>query len=234
MGERTTYRLDDGIATITMDDGKVNVLSSQMLAELKVALDQAASDHAVVLLTGRPGIFTAGFNLPELQAGGPHAQSMLTAGFELAEQLLSFPTPVVIACPGHAIAMGVFLLLSGDYRLGTAGSFKIVANEVAINMTMPRTAIEICRQRLAPAHFVRAVTLAEVYSPEAAVAAGFLDEVVEADRLAAAALEVATRLATLSPEAHTATKLRLKHKTLLAIREAMEADADTTGDAGSA
>ena len=102
MGDRTTYQLDDGIATITMDDGKVNVLSSQMLADLKVALDQAASDRAVVVLTGRPGIFTAGFNLPELQAGGPHAQSMLTAGFELAEQMLSFPTPVVIACPGHA------------------------------------------------------------------------------------------------------------------------------------
>jgi len=234
MGERTTYQLDDRIATITMDDGKVNVLSSQMLADLKVALDQAASDHAVVVLTGRPGIFTAGFNLPELQAGGPHAQSMLTAGFELAEQLLSFPTPVVIACPGHAIAMGVFLLLSGDYRVGTAGSFKIVANEVAINMTMPQTAIEICRQRLAPAHFVRAVTLAEVYSPEAAVAAGFLDQIVEADQLADTAREVAARLATLSPEAHAATKLRLKHQSLLAIRAAIEADAGTIGDAESA
>ena len=234
MGDRTTYQLDDGIATITMDDGKVNVLSSQMLADLKVAFDQAASDRAVVVLSGRPGIFTAGFNLPELQAGGPHAQSMLTAGFELAEQMLSFPTPVVIACPGHAIAMGVFLLLSGDYRVGTAGAFKIVANEVAINMTMPWTAIEICRQRLAPAHFVRAVTLAEVYSPEGAVAAGFLDQVVEADQLADTAREVATRLATLSPEAHTATKLRLRQEILLAIREAIEADADTFGGAESA
>jgi enoyl-CoA hydratase len=206
-----------------------------MLVELNGALGRAASDHAVVILTGRAGIFSAGFNLPELQAGGPASLALLIAGLETAERILSFPTPVVVACPGHAIAMGVFLLLSGDYRVGAAGPFKIVANEVAINMTMPRAAIEICKQRLAPAHLVRAVTLAEVYSPESAVAAGFLDQVVEPDRLADAAREVATRLATLSSGAHTATKLRLKHDMLLAVRAAIEADNDVSAYAdGSA
>lgn len=225
MGERTTYRLEDGIATITMDDGKVNVLSNEMQAELNAALDRAASDRAVVVLSGRPGIFSAGFNLPVLQAGGPEALAMLIGGFELAERILSFPTPVVIACPGHAIAMGVFVLLSGDYRIGANGPFKITANEVAINMTMPETAVEICRQRLAPAHFVRAVTLAEVYSPADAVAAGFLDRVVEPDELDRAAHEVATNLAALSPQAHAATKLRAKRHSLAAVRAAIEADA---------
>ena len=90
---------------------------------------------------------------------------MLRAGFELAERMLSFPMPVVIACTGHAVAMGVFLVLSGDYRIGVAGRYKITANEVAIGLTLPRAAIEICRQRLTPAHFSRATVLAEVFPP---------------------------------------------------------------------
>ena len=89
---------------------------------------------------------------------------MLEAGFALAQRILSFPTPVVIAVPGHAIAMGVFLVLCGDYRVGADGPYRITANEVAIGLTMPRAAVEICRQRLAPAHFTRAVGLAEVYA----------------------------------------------------------------------
>jgi enoyl-CoA hydratase len=150
---------------------------------------------------------------------------MLNSGFELAERLLSFPTPVVIACPGHAIAMAAFLLLSGDYRIGTAGPYRIVANEVAIGLTMPKTAIELCRQRLTPAHFVRAVTLSEVYSPDGAIAAGFLDQVAPPDGLDEAAHEVASRLATLAPEAYTVTKRRATHDTLAAVHAALEADA---------
>lgn len=225
MGERTSYELQDGVATIAMDDGKVNVLSNEMLAEVNGALDRAVADRAVVILTGRPGIFSAGFNLPVLQTGGPDARAMLNSGFELAERLLSFPTPVVIACPGHAIAMAAFLLLSGDYRIGTAGPYRIVANEVAIGLTMPKTAIELCRQRLTPAHFVRAVTLSEVYSPDGAIAAGFLDQVAPPDGLDEAAHEVASRLATLVPEAYTVTKRRAMHDTLAAVHAALEADA---------
>lgn len=225
MGERTSYELQDGVATIAMDDGKVNVLSNEMLAEVNGALDRAVADRAVVILTGRPGIFSAGFNLPVLQTGGPDGRAMLNSGFELAERLLSFPTPVVIACPGHAIAMAAFLLLSGDYRIGTAGPYRIVANEVAIGLTMPKTAIELCRQRLTPAHFVRAVTLSEVYSPDGAIAAGFLDQVAPPDGLDEAAHEVASRLATLAPEAYTVTKRRATHDTLAAVHAALEADA---------
>jgi enoyl-CoA hydratase len=127
MGKLVAYRLDDSIATITMDDGKVNVLSPMMLAELNVALDRALADRAVVVLTGREGIFSAGFDLSVLRSGGPETPAMLGAGFLLAERILSFPTPVIIACNGHAIAMGVFLLLSGDYRFGAAGAHKITS-----------------------------------------------------------------------------------------------------------
>jgi enoyl-CoA hydratase len=161
----------DGVAVIRMDDGKANVLSPAMLASLNGALDQAGGQD-VVVLTGRPGMFSAGFDLSVFQAGGEKAFEMLMDGLTLARRLLSWPTPVVVACNGHAIAMGAFLLLSGDYRVGASGTFKITANEVVIGMILPRTAIEICRQRLTPAAFNRAALLAEVFDPQAAVGAG--------------------------------------------------------------
>ena len=114
MSEPVTYLLEDSIATITMDDGKVNALSLRMLAALSAALDRAQRDKAIVVLAGRPGVFSAGFELPVLAAQGADARKMLRSGFELAHKLLSFPTPIVAACSGHALAMGAFLLLASD------------------------------------------------------------------------------------------------------------------------
>ena len=216
--------LEDGSAIITMDDGKRNALSPQMFSELNSALDEAQGKRAGVVLTGREGVFSAGFDLRVLTAGGADAAAMIRAGFELGERLLSFPTPVVIACTGHAIAMGSFLLLSGDHRIGAAGPYKIQANEVAIGITMPLFGVEICRQRLAPAHFNRAVINAESYTPEEAVAAGFLDRTVPAEDLAAEARRTMAAFGKLNPEAHAATKLRARAQALRAIRAAIEAD----------
>jgi enoyl-CoA hydratase len=224
------YELNDSVATVTMDDSKVNVLSLAMLADINRALDQALEDHAVVVLTGREGVFSAGFDLPVLRAGGPDASKMLRAGFDLAERLLSFPRPVVIGCTGHAVAMGVFLLLSGDFRVGAAGPFKMTANEVAIGLTMPRAAVEICRQRLTPAHFNRATVLAEPFSPENAVEAGFVDRLVDASQLGDVAHRVAVELTALDMDAHKATKLRARLPALDAIHAAIEADSAAYGD----
>ena len=224
MSDIVAYKLEQPICTITLDDGKVNCLSPQMLDEINAALDQAEKDGAAVVLAGRPGKFSAGFDLAVVGRGGNEAVDMLIGGFRLAERLLSFPMPVVIACTGHALAMGSFLLLSVDYRIGADGAHKIGANEVSIGMTMPRFGVEICRQRLAPAHFHRAVITAEIYSPAGAIEAGFLDEVVPEDELIAVARDKATALAGLSMPAHTATKLRARETALQAVREAIEAD----------
>jgi enoyl-CoA hydratase len=235
MDSTVTYQLQDSIATIAMDDGKVNALSPNMLAQLNAALDRALADRAVVVLTGRAGVFSGGFDLGVLRGGGADAPAMVRAGFELAERLLSFPRPVVIACTGHAVAMGVFLLLSADYRVGASGPYKITANEVAIGLTMPQAAIEICRQRLAPAHFHRAVILAEVYAPDDAVTAGFLDRVVAPAEIDGFARAAAARLLALDATAHAATKQRARAPALAALRDAIAADAGkraTTGSAG--
>jgi enoyl-CoA hydratase len=218
------YESTDRIATLTMDDGKVNVMSLGMQEALHHALDRAESDNAVVVLAGRPGVFSAGFDLKTLRAGGPDAQAMVIGGFELAERLLSFPCPVVIACSGHAIAMGMFLLLSGDFRVGPEGPFKFQANEVAIGLTVPRAAIEVLRQRMSPGCFPRAVTLAETFTPANAVAAGILDEVVPESEVAATARRVAEMATTLHSAAHRDSKLRVRQSALEALRIGIEAD----------
>jgi enoyl-CoA hydratase len=224
MSTRVTYRLEDGIATITLDDRKVNVMSMEMLAEINTALDRALADEAVVLLGGREGVFSAGFDLQVLRGGGSGALSMVRAGFQLAERVLAFELPVVMACTGHAIAMGLFLLLSGDYRVGVDSPYKLTANEVAIGITMPRAAVEILRQRLPPAQFNRAVILAETFSPDDAVAAGLLDRVVSPTTIGDVARQVALELTKLDMEAHRASKLRAREQTLAALREAIDAD----------
>jgi enoyl-CoA hydratase len=224
MGELVTTTRDTGVATVTLDDGKVNALSLDMLAAINRALDEIVAEPAVTLIAGREGTFSAGFDLRVLTAGGPDAIAMLRTGFELAERLLAFPAPVVVACTGHALAMGSFLLLSADYRVGADGAFKIGANEVAIGLTMPQTAVEICRHRLNPSHFNRAVVTAEIFSPTEAVAAGFLDRVGPPADVLPSATAAAQRLGTLNMTAHVQTKLRAREDVLKRVRAAIEAD----------
>jgi len=222
--ELLTYERSGAVATVTMDDEKVNCLSPAMLQDLGLALDRAAADDVILLLTGRPGQFSAGFDLSVLRPDGEAAHGMVRAGFELAARLLSYPKPVAVACGGHAIGMGAFLLLSADVRIGAEGPFKISAPEVAIGLTMPQAAIVLCRDRLTPPAFNRAMVVAEVHSPATAMAAGFLDRVVPGPDLLAAAGEVVDALGRLDLAAHAATKARVRRDLLAALREAIESD----------
>ena len=224
MSTLVSYELESSIATLRMDDGKVNALSLTMLGQLHAALDRAEADRAVVLLTGRSGVFTAGFDLKALLQGGDTTRAMLESGVRLFVRLFSFPTPVVIAVSGHALAMGAFVVLSGDLRIGAEGPFKIGANEVAIGMTMPHFGVEICRQRLAPAHFQRAVINAEIFAPAQAVPAGFLDHIVPAEALPGAAREAAAAFTKLDPAVHFATKQRVRAQALQALHQALATD----------
>lgn len=184
MAELTRYELAEGIATITLDDGKANALSVILLRELAARLDQAEADGAVVVLTGRPQRFSAGFDLRTEPEGWP---AMLLAGAQTAVRLLTFPRPTVIACTGHAVAMGALLLVSADLRIGAAGEFKIGLNEVAIGMTLPWFAIALARHRLTPAAFDRYIVTGTLLGPELAREAGFLDELAAPEALTDAA-----------------------------------------------
>ena len=226
MSDIVSYEVVDGIAVITMDDGKANAVSSALQEGVNNALDRAETDGLAVVLTGRPGFFSAGFDLKTLAASGQPAVDMLNGGIELAIRLLSFPRPVIIASPGHAIAMGVFLSLCGDYRIGVDGPYRYVANEVAIGMAMPFSTIEILRQRVTPAALTRSVLLSEVFTPANAVANGFLDEVVAPEELMPRALEFAKSLSALDATAHAVSKKRLRVGVLAAMRDGLAKDLD--------
>ena len=207
-----------------MDDGKVNALSPAMFAQLNAAFDRAAADEAVVMFRGRQGVFSGGFDLKVLTAGGSEAHTMVRAGFELAARLLDFPMPVLTVAPGHVIAMGVFLMMASDYRLGISGPYRITCNEVKLGLTMPRAAIELCRPRLTPAPFYRAMTLSEVFSPQEAVAAGFLDRTVPPARLDETASAIVATLKELDLDAYRQTKQRVRGSVSPAVKAAIESD----------
>lgn len=154
---------------ITMDDGKANALGFDMLAQLEAALDEAEAAGKVVVIAGRRGKFSAGFDLNVMGQGGDGMLQLLRDGAAMSRRLLNFPMPVVLAVSGHALAMGALMLLSADYRVGMHGTYKIGLNEVAIGMTLPYFGIELARARLAQTHVGAAVTLAKVYDAEGAM-----------------------------------------------------------------
>lgn len=229
MTELVDYQLNDGVATLVINNGKANALSHEVFAALNAALDQAEQDKAVVIITGQPGIFSGGYDLKEMQKGPNEAAALVKVGSTFTRRLAAFPLPIIAACSGHAIAKGAFILLSVDYRIGVEGGFKLGLNEVAIGMTMHHAGIEIARHRLAPAHFYRSVINAEIYSPDGAVAAGYLDEVVAPEQLLERANELARQYQTLNMRAHRETKVKAKAEYLALLDRCIEKDAEQLG-----
>lgn len=224
MTSLVTCEFADGIATLVMDDGKANAMSVAMLQALNDALDRAEADNAVVILQGRAGMFSGGFDLAVFKRDPAELLRMLEAGARLSRRLLAFPRPVLAVCTGHAVAMGAFLLLSADLRVGVDSGARVQVNEVQIGLTLPHFAIELCRARLSPGHAGLAAITAAPYTPAQAVVAGFLDEAVPADNLPAAARTHAARLLALNAEAFTATKLRMHGPTLARLDAAIGDD----------
>ena len=224
MSDLVSYHLDDGIATLTLSNGKVNAISPEMISAFNAALDQAEKDRAVVIITGQPGILSGGYDLKVMTASPEQAIELVRQGSSLARRLLSHPFPVVIACPGHAVAKGAFLLLSVDYRIGVEGPFSIGLNEVQIGMTMHHAGIELARDRLRKSAFHRSVINGEMFNPVSAVDAGFLDQVVKPEALLETAREVAGQLKKINMRAHRNTKLKVRKELLDTLDKAIELD----------
>ncbi len=218
------YELRDNVALITMDDGKANALSHEMIDGLNACLDTAEREARAVVLTGRDKRFCAGFDLNVMTRSHEAARQLVTAGAELMVRLYTFPRPVVLACTGHALAGGSIFLFAADVRIGTRGEFKIGLNEVAIHMTLPIFALEMARDRLSKRHFTSAVTQARIFDPDTAKDAGFFDQVEAPEALLSTALDRARRLAELPEESFRITKERERAATVRSIRETLAAD----------
>ncbi|WP_426141966.1 crotonase/enoyl-CoA hydratase family protein [Pseudomonas sp. DWP3-1-2] len=224
MSELISYHLEDGIATLTLSNGKVNAISPEVVAAFNSALDQAEKDCAVVIITGQPGILSGGYDLKVMTSSPEAAINLVKQGSTLSRRLLSHPFPVVIACPGHAVAKGAFLLLSADYRIGVDGPFSIGLNEVQIGMTMHHVGIELARDRLRKSAFHRSVINGEMFDPKGAVDAGFLDKLVSVDELHEAARTAALQLKKINMNAHKNTKLKVRKALLDTLDAAIVTD----------
>lgn len=224
MNNLIQYTSKDNYVIITITNGKANAISHEVIAALNLALNQAELEKKVVILTGQPGIFSAGYDLKSMTASADAALELVTKGSKLSLRMLSFPFPIIIACSGHAIAKGAFLLLSADYRIGTEGDFKIGLNEVMIGMTMHNAGIEIAKARLAPIYLERSISNSEIYTPTNAVTAGFLDRIVPEDHLLPTAIKIAEMFSKLNKKAHAETKIKVRKNYLSLLQKAIEQD----------
>ncbi len=220
--ELVKLNIDGDVSIITLDDGKANVFSPLMTEAIESLLDQVPQDKGALLITGRSGIFSGGFDLKIMSSGDmEEIKRMVKVGFSLLTRIYSFPRPVVCACTGHAIALGAFLLLCGDYRLGAEGDFMIGANEVRNNMSVPEPILELSRTRINKTHWFRAILNAEMYAPNKAISAGYLDETIDPEKLIDLALKKASDLATLDHPVYQITKELDQAKTLNRIKSSI-------------
>ena len=224
MNEFIEYKSKNNYAIVTIKNGKANAISHEVIAGLNVALDVAEKENKVVILTGQSGIFSAGFDLKVMTKSAESAKELVTKGSQLSLRMLSFPKPIIVACSGHAIAKGAFLLLSTDYRIGVEGDFKIGLNEVMIGMTMHHAGIAIAKARLSEVYLNRSVNNAEIYNTKDAIKAGFLDVIVPENHLMPTAIKIAEMFGKLNPKAHAETKLKVRKLHLENLEKAIELD----------
>jgi enoyl-CoA hydratase len=224
MNELISYQFENGIATLTLNNGKVNAISPDVVAAFNAALDRAEQDRAIVIITGQPGILSGGYDLKVMTSSPENAINLVASGSTLSRRLLSHPFPVIVACSGHAVAKGAFLLLSADYRIGVDGPFSIGLNEVLIGMTMHHAGIALARDRLRKSAFHRSVINGEMFDPQGALDAGFFDKVVPAEQLQATALAAAEHMKKINMKAHKNTKLKVRSALLEELAQAVELD----------
>ena len=208
MSDTLTIEQRGLVRIVTMDDGKANAFSLEVINDLRGLLREAEADDETrsLVIAGREGRFSGGFDLSAMRAGDVDAVvELVAAGGALVADLYASPLTVVAAATGHAVAAGALVLLGCDHRIGVDGPVKIGLNEVAIGMVLPPWALIIARDRLSKRYFHSSTTNARLFDGRTAVDAGFLDEVVAAESVVERAIEKATELSTLVPAAYTRT-----------------------------
>jgi len=223
------YALEDGLAVIRFDDGKVNVLRAAVMDEITGHLERARSEAGAVVIFGRPGNFSAGFDLREMQKGPDQARAVLRRGGEFLNSLFLHPQPVITAVTGHTVAGAALVLLTADARIGVRGDFKIGLSEVASGIPLPVMGVELAQLRLKSTSVLEATLHAQLYSPEEACEVGFLDSVVDAADIERAAFDAAKQLSKLPAPAYASTKTRVRSPMAKRLVEGLESDLQALG-----
>jgi enoyl-CoA hydratase len=198
----------DQVMTAVIDDGKANALTFATIAELRSAVSASVDENCPLIVAGRDGYFSAGFDLEVMRSGDRDLVSSLAGqGFLLFREMLAAPVPVLAACTGHALAAGALLLLAADYRIGQPGTYQLGLNETRIGIALPQPAVAMARFRLSTNHLAAATLFATVVTPDLACDFGYLDR-IDADPSAAAVASV-TPIASVGLRAFAKTKQRM-------------------------
>ena len=230
MTSTSTFEVNDGVAVLRLDDGKANAIGYETLAAIDSAVSDAEQEAKALVIAGREGRFSAGFDLGLMRQGPQAARDVAAAGARTAMRIYGARVPVVAACTGHAIAFGAIMLLSSDVRLGADADAKIGLNEVSIGMPLPIFAVELARDRLTPRCFTAATALATLYSAADAVEAGYLDELVPPDELMDAAVARAAALGEyLGLAGFALTRRNARQATIDHILETLDEDIEDFG-----
>jgi enoyl-CoA hydratase len=225
MSEPVTSTVEDGVAVIRLDDGKMNAISHVVIEHLHAALDKAVGDATAVCIVGNDRALSAGFDLSVMSGGNVEGiRGLVSAGAKLVMRLYGHPQPTVVAVTGHALAAGALVVLACDTRIAADKQSKIGLNEVAIGMALPQFAVELGRERLSKRYATRAAVQAEIFDPAGARDAGYVDQVVPVAECEAAAMTEARRLGELSTGAYAATKRSLRQPTIDAVLAGLDAD----------
>ena len=227
MSETVTTTLENGVAVVRMDDGKVNVISHRVIDLLHDALDRAEKDARAVAILGREGKLSGGFDLSVMTASPDAARGLVQRGGELLMRIYGHPQPVVVGVTGHALAAGALLVLACDTRIGADGPFKIGLNETAIGLGLPVYAVELARERLSKRWYTRSAIQAEIFDPAGAVAAGYLDRVVAAAELEQETIAEAARLGEFRAGAYRTTKEKSRRAVIDRVLEGLDADLES-------
>jgi enoyl-CoA hydratase len=199
----------DGVVVTTVDDGKVNALTFEIMEGLRAAIATATGQGQPLVITGRDGCLSAGFDLAVVNSGdGDLVTALFVEGAALYGAVVAAPIPVIVSCTGHALAGGALLLLSADYRIGRNGTYRLGLNEGRIGMALPNFAVTLATHRLERRFLTAATMFAEVVPPDRAVEMGYLDESVDDPLARACAL--AQELATLPQGPFAVTKRRIR------------------------
>jgi enoyl-CoA hydratase len=214
---------DDGILTLRLAHGKASLLDVELLDALLRKLDGVADDVQAIILTGTGSIFSAGVDLVRLtKEGAEYVRRFLPLLSRFMRTLFAFPRPVVAAANGHAIAGGCLIVLAADGRLMADGGGRIGIPELLVGVPFPAAPLEVVRFVVPRDKVQSLIYTGKTMSPQEALAAGLVDEVVARDNLLARAGEIAQQFAQIPPPVYRLTKQSLRADALERIDRTSE------------
>lgn len=213
----------DNVAHIALDDGKANAVSFAFIDAFNEVLDQidANDDAKAIVISGRDGMFSAGFDLKVMMNEPERAMEMVANGGKLFLRLFQHPLPTIAAMTGHSMAAGILLAMSCDTRIAAEGNYKIGLNETAIGMVLPHYGLELAKARIAPHRLTEAFVQARLYSPEEAVPVGYVDRVTSPDKVVEESLALAAQATALPGAAYAGNKLLIRQPFIDAIAKSL-------------